>query len=54
MLFVEKWMKLETITLNEISQTQKDKCHVLPPKQGLDEKKDMKVDGGSFGREGPW
>jgi hypothetical protein len=27
--FSEKWMQLMHITLHEISQTQKDKCHVF-------------------------
>jgi hypothetical protein len=29
MSFAGKWMELEVITLNKISQTQKDKYHML-------------------------
>jgi hypothetical protein len=56
MLFEEKWMELEIITLSEISQTQKENCHVFSHMCNLNLKKknkkqDMSVKGLLFEEE---
>jgi hypothetical protein len=49
--FPGKWMELENIMLNEISQTQNDKYHIFSLICGIQilrGKKDMNVKGGIF------
>jgi hypothetical protein len=34
--FTGKWMEMENITLNQVTQTQKAKSHILPHRQIID------------------
>ena len=35
MPFAATWMKIETLILSEVSQKDKDKCHMIPLTSGI-------------------
>ena len=38
MKFTGKWVELENIILNEVTQTKKDKCDMYSPVSGINQK----------------